>query len=78
MSFIERFFLYSECPISPISMHWDQPFFSFIERLSPVWRLKCTSIIEKSSKSVLYREVFFFIQSVLFRLYKKHTFSFIR
>ena len=30
---------------------------SFIERLSSLWRLKCTSIIHKGSQCVLYREV---------------------
>ena len=45
---------------------------SLIERLSSLWRLKCTNIIEKGAQSVSFIERFFFnfvsfIQSVHYR-----------
>ena len=30
---------------------------SFIERLSSLWRLNCTSVIDKALQTVLYRKV---------------------
>ena len=37
---------------------------SFIERLSSLWRLKCTSIIEKGCQTVSFIERFFLLHPI--------------